>query len=110
VPPFSPANADSLTNFSLSINPRMLSSIAAELEIGKASMFLPHPQGGLTAYLSAKIPVSDDKVKAELPEFIGRLRAYRQGEAFNAWFRRQAEQAKLILPQRDEPSVSQGGQ
>jgi peptidyl-prolyl cis-trans isomerase D len=110
VPPFSPANADSLTNFSLSLNPRMLSSVASDLEIGGASSFIPHPQGGLIAYLSAKIPVSDEKVKAELPEFIGRLRAYRQNEAFNAWFRRQAEQAKLSMPQRGEPSVSQGGQ
>jgi len=105
VPPFSAANAESLTNLTVKINPRMIAGVAGDLEVGKASPFIPLADGGMVAFLSARIPVSAEKVKAELPEFMARLRAYRQGEAFNHWFRRQAELSQLTLPPRDQPDA-----
>lgn len=108
VPPFSAANAETLTNLSVRLNPRMISGIASDLEVGKASPFIPLAEGGIVAYLSARIPVSNEKVKAELPEFTARLRAYRQGEAFNHWFRRQAEVSQLNVPQRELPGAQPG--
>jgi hypothetical protein len=36
-----------------------------------------------------------------LPEFLGKLRQYRQNEAFNQWFRRAAEQARLVIPAKE---------
>ena len=109
VPPFSMANAESLTNLTVKINPRMIAGVAGDLEVGKASPFIPLADGGMVAFLSARIPAPDAKVKAELPEFMARLRAYRQGEAFNHWFRRQAELSQLSLPQRDVPNSPAGG-
>ncbi len=108
VPPFSAANAETLTNLSVRLNPRMISGIASDLEVGKASPFVPLAEGGIVAYLSARIPASDAKVKAEMPEFTARLRAYRQGEAFNHWFRRQAELSQLNVPQRELPGGQPG--
>jgi len=56
------------------------------------------PEGGFVVYLKARKPVEDAVVKRDLPEFMGRLRAYRQSEAFNQWFRKQAEVSKLYIP------------
>lgn len=103
VPPFAP-NTTSLTNLDTRINLRTLQQIAFDLKPGTASQFLPNP--GLIVYLRAKLPLDEAKVKAELPEFINRLRVYRQNEAFNQWFRKQAEQAKLFVPQ---PKDAAGG-
>jgi hypothetical protein len=47
-------------------------------------------------------------VKDKLPEFVGRLRFYRQNEAFNQWFRKEAERAKLVVPQRENVGAPTG--
>jgi hypothetical protein len=54
------------------------------------------------------LPVSDDKVKEELPEFLARLRLYRQNEAFSQWFRREAEQARVSAPPKDQNKATKG--
>jgi hypothetical protein len=41
-------------------------------------------------------------MKTELAEFTNRIRSYRQSEAFNQWFRKQVELAKLVIPQAEE--------
>jgi hypothetical protein len=103
VPPFSDST-ESLTNFDARINLRMLQNLSRDLEIGKATPFLPFSQeGGLVLYLKNRPKLDDAKVQAALPEFMAKLRVYRQNEAFNQWFRKQADQAKLALPKREEP-------
>ena len=37
----------------------------------------------------------------QLSEFIGTLRQIRQGDAFNNWFRREAEKDRPVFPQRE---------
>lgn len=103
VPPFSDTT-QTLTNLDSRINLRVLQNMSRELEVGTATPFLPFSQeGGLVLYLKGRPPLDDAKVKAALPEFMGQLRIYRQNEAFNQWFRKQAEQAKLAPPAREEP-------
>ncbi|MEY2409860.1 MAG: peptidyl-prolyl cis-trans isomerase [Verrucomicrobiota bacterium] len=105
VPRFSDIT-QSLTNFDSRINVSLLQRIIREMqiEVGKASGFIPFSQeGGLVLYLKDKPKFDDAKVQAALPEFIGQLRIYRQNESFNQWFRKQAEQAKLALPKRETP-------
>jgi parvulin-like peptidyl-prolyl isomerase len=80
------------------IDLRTLQNVAFKLKPGQASDFQATAEGGYVAHLKEKIPVSDLQVKAELPDFLTRLRAYRQNEAFNDWFRKEAEQARLTLP------------
>jgi len=105
--PFS-ASTSALTNLDERINFYMIQHLAASLKPGEASSFYPLPrqEGGIVLYLRAKLPVDESKVKAELPEFIGRLRMYRQNEDFNQWFNKQAELAKLVIPRKETPSIS----
>ncbi len=105
--PFSPSTS-SLTNLDERINFYMIQHLAVSLKPGEASSFYPLPrqEGGIVLYLRAKLPVDEAKVKAELPEFIGRLRMYRQNEDFNQWFNKQAELAKLFIPRKETPSFS----
>jgi hypothetical protein len=108
LPPFS-SSTESLTNIDERINYRQVQRLAEDLQPNKASAFTPMPpHGGLILYLRARLPVDEAKVKTELPGFTGRLRAYRQNEAFQQWFRKQAEQARLIMPVRetDKPAPS----
>ena len=59
-------------------------------------------EGGLELYVNARPKLDDAKVQAALPESMGQLRFYRQNEAFQQWFRKQAELTKLSMPQRSE--------
>jgi peptidyl-prolyl cis-trans isomerase D len=65
---------------------------------GKVSEFMPTRTGGFLVYVKRIVPVSDEKVKVELPEFTKTLRQSRQYEAFSDWFRRQIEAARIVLP------------
>jgi hypothetical protein len=93
-----------LTNIDPRINLRLLQSLANNTEIGQATAFLPaQPQseGGFILYAKARPPVDEAKMKTELPEFINQMRVYRQNEAFQQWFRKQVDQAKVAAPKRE---------
>jgi hypothetical protein len=103
VPPFSDVT-QSLTNFDARINVRLLQNLSREMEIGKATSYVPFSQeAGLVLYVKGRPKLDDAKVQAALPEFMGQLRIYRQNEAFQQWFRKQAELTKLSMPSRPEP-------
>jgi hypothetical protein len=101
VPEFT-ASTTTLTNLDTRINFRTLHNVASDLKKGQASSFIPTGDGGFVVYMSDRIPVTDDKLKQNLPEFLSRLRLYRQSEAFNQWFRKEAEQARLTIPQSEK--------
>ena len=103
VPPFSPSTK-SLTNIDERINLRLLQNFAGNLEVGQASAFIP--QAGIIIYVSGRPAIDEKKMATELDEFIGTLRQIRQGEAFNNWFRRQAEKDRLQLPPQRENAVT----
>jgi peptidyl-prolyl cis-trans isomerase D len=102
LPPFTPSMT-TLTNLDERIPLRVLQQQAQDLKPGQAGGYLPTPfgkvQGGFVMYLRERRPVDEARLKAELPEFLARLRSYRQNEAFNQWFRKQVEQHKLVIPQ-----------
>jgi hypothetical protein len=103
LPPFSAATRG-LTNLDSRINLRYIQSLAQDTEIGQASAFLPAQpasEGGFILYAKARPPVDETKLKAELPDFINQLKSYRQNEAFQQWFRKQVEQAKVAGRKRE---------
>ena len=102
VPEITPGTS-SLTNLDARINFRTLHGVAAELKKGEVSRFIPLLEGGLVVYMRDRQAVPEDKVKEELPDFLAKLRLYRQNEAFNEWFRKEVEQARVQLPQKDQP-------
>jgi hypothetical protein len=72
---------------------------------GKVSSFVPTRTGGFLVYVKKIDPVSDEKVKTELPEFMQSLRQNRQYEAFSEWFRKQMEGSHIVL-QGDKQRVA----
>ncbi|MFM1769138.1 MAG: hypothetical protein RJA22_1667 [Verrucomicrobiota bacterium] len=102
-PPLFSDTTQSLTNFDARINIRLLQNFSRDLAPGQATGFLPvlQQEGGFVLHVKARPPLEDAKVKAALPEFISQLRNYRQNEAFNQWFRKQAEVAKFSPPRRE---------
>jgi hypothetical protein len=106
LPPFSSQTQALPEAENVGVNPQMLKRLAMDVNPGHSSKFEPTAEGGLVYYVEKRLPVDEAKLKAELPEFLSRLRVYRQNEAFNAWFRKQAEQAKLQGPQHDTKTAS----
>jgi hypothetical protein len=74
-----------------------LKNVAFNLQVGKASPYLPTMEGGFILYLRTKLPVNETKMKGELAEFTAGMSAQRQNEAFGLWFRKQAEHADLPI-------------
>ncbi len=105
-PPFSPSTS-TLTNLDSRLNLRMLHQFASELKPGEVSRIVPSAEGAMLIYLRERKPADEAKMQAELPEFIRRLRIYRQNEAFNQWLRKQIEQAKVMPPQKETPTPGQ---
>jgi hypothetical protein len=97
LPPFS-ATTTTLTNLDERINLRRLQELGFELKPGQSSSFVTGPDGGWILYVRARLPFDEAKVKEELPKFVATLRQYRQGEAFNRWFSKQAEAAQVMPP------------
>lgn len=100
LPPIS-ARTESLTNLEERIDVRRLKSTMLSLEPGKVSTYMPNPpEGGFVVYVRGKLPIDEARLKAELPKFLAELRYQKQNEIFNQWFRKEVEQAKLPLPNR----------
>jgi parvulin-like peptidyl-prolyl isomerase len=75
-----------------------LVSVAFSTPPGKVSEFNPTRTGGFLVYVKNILPVSEDRVKSELPEFTKTLRQGRQYEAFSEWFRKQMDSTRISLP------------
>lgn len=103
IPPIS-AGTRSLTNVDARVSLRLLQSLALDMEVGKASQFVsaqPPTEGGFIVYAKSRPAIDDAKLKAELPAFVNQMRVYRQNEAFQQWFRKQVELAKVAGPKRE---------
>jgi hypothetical protein len=78
---------------------------------GKLSNFQMTSEGGLIVYVKAKLPLDEAKMNASLPAFMNAVRQNRQNEAFNDWFRREAERGLGDTPlarQQAPPALSPG--
>jgi len=75
-----------------------LKEIAFSTPPGKAANFQPTLEGGAIIYVKAKLPMDQAKMSADLPGFVESVRQSRQSEAFNEWFRRQAERGLQDTP------------
>ena len=115
LPPFSPATT-SVTNsadgkpLDQRINFYLVKHFAFSLKPGEASPFYPlsGQEGGILLYVRAQVPLDEAKMKSELPDYMGKLRMYRQNEDFNQWFSKQAELAKLTIPRKETPGMGPG--
>jgi hypothetical protein len=65
---------------------------------GKASEFVETDEGGFVVFVQSKLPVDESKLRADLPQYMGYVRRAREGEAFNDWFRREADRGLRDTP------------
>jgi SurA N-terminal domain len=75
-----------------------LKDIAFSTLPGKASGFHETNEGGVIVYVKAKIPLDQAKMKNELPTFTSNVRLSRSREAFDAWFRKEADKGLRDTP------------
>ena len=77
---------------------RLVKNAAFALSIGEISPFVQTRNGGFVLQLQARLPVPEARVQAELPAYLITLRRSRQTQAFDQWFLRQMELARVNLP------------
>jgi hypothetical protein len=83
----------------ISLNARGgLKEIAFSTPAGKASPFRPTPEGGMILFVKALLPLDEAKMKSDLPGFAAYVRQSRQREAFEAWYRKEAERGLRDTP------------
>ena len=98
-----------ITNFNLA-PVGLLQEAAFKLPPGKASEFVPLTYGGLVLYAKELLPLSETQMQAAMPRFLAALRQNGQSEAFNSWFRKQADTGLRDTPlNRATPPTISGG-
>jgi hypothetical protein len=83
--------------------------IAFSTPVGKLSSFTPTHEGGFAVYVRARLPIDEEKMKAQLPTFSKLVRQRREGEAFELWFSREASSALRDIPEFESQSQKPGG-
>jgi hypothetical protein len=101
LPPFSLSTQD-LPDIEGRVSLNQVKQLAFSTPVGKPSNFQPTPDGGLILFVKTKLPLDQARMSAELPAFVNRLRMSRENEAFNEWFRKEAERGL-----RDTPALRQ---
>jgi peptidyl-prolyl cis-trans isomerase D len=107
LPPFS-ISTQSLPEVEQRMSLFQFKQIAFSTKPGEVSDFIPTRDGGVTVYVQEKLPIDETRMQAELPEFLQRVRQARQNEAFNDWFRREAEQGLRDTPLARPPPQMTG--
>jgi len=97
LPPFA-ISTRSVPDIEDLVSLNQLKQIAFSTAPGKVSTFQPTPEGGLILYVKNKLPVDNTKVQTELPGFVATLRRARQQEAFEDWFRKEADKGLRDTP------------
>ncbi len=85
----------------------MLKQAAFGTEVGKASM-APMEDGAMVLYVKNKLPVDQVKMQQDLPAFMVAVRQRRQQEAFDDWFRREAQKGLIDTPVFRQPPPELG--
>jgi hypothetical protein len=114
LPAFS-LSTQSLTNLEGLVTMNMLKQAAFGTQVGKVSLAPMEDSvptrgegGALVLYVKNKLPVDQAKRQEELPAFMGAVRQKRQQEAFDDWFRREAQKALVDTPVFRQPPPELG--
>ncbi|MBI5383739.1 MAG: SurA N-terminal domain-containing protein [Verrucomicrobia bacterium] len=86
-----------------------LKNVAFSLQPGKASPYIPSLNGGYIIYLRTKLPIVEEKMRADLKEYAASMRMQRQNEAFGLWFRKQTERVDLPLTRQQQQAKAAAG-
>ena len=110
LPPFSLSTRE-LPALEDHVKINQLQELAFRTPPGKISDFEETREGGIILYVKARLPLDETKMRTELPAFVNYVRQRRQEEAFEAWFRKEAERGlrETPLARPQQPSVRPPG-
>lgn len=80
----------------------LVKQLALEAEPGKPTGFQATGDGGIILFVKERLPIDEKKMNEEMPMFLSYVRRARSEEAFQAWFRKEAEKGLLDTPLAQE--------
>lgn len=77
--------------------------------VGQASGFVGSSEGGFVVFVRERLPIELAKLTADMPAFLESVRRTRQQEAYNDWFRREADRGMRDTPifRQQQPQAGQ---
>jgi hypothetical protein len=97
LPPFS-LSTQHLPEVEDRVSLTQLKQAAFGTQPGKLSPPMQAVDGFFVLYVKNKLPLDQEKMKADLPAFVNNVRRERQQEAFDEWLRREVERGLLDTP------------
>jgi hypothetical protein len=97
MPPFSLSTRE-LAQVEERIPLNQFKQIVFTAPLGKVSPFQMTADGGVIVYVKSRLPLDEAKMNTSLPAFANYVRQSRQNEAFNEWFRKEAEKGLRDTP------------
>jgi hypothetical protein len=98
LPPPLSLSTRSLPDIESHVNLNLFKQAAYTTPPGKLSSFMPSSDGGFLVFVQSKLPLDETKLKADMPAFTRSLQQVRRNEAFNEWFRHEAERGLRDTP------------
>ena len=102
LPPILRESTEEMANLPPMVDAGALRSAVMELKQGEVSTYTPTRDGGFIAYVESISPPSAEEMTAELPEFAEAYRRRNSVEAFNDWFSKEMQVARLTLAGDEE--------
>lgn len=99
---------ESITNLPPMVDAGALRSATSDLKPGQLSTFVPTGDGGFVAMMEKTIAPDDAEIKEELPKFLQDYRRRTSVQAFNNWFAKEQQLARLaIAGEKDDDAAAQ---
>jgi len=105
--PFS-RSSRALTNLPPQVPVGLLQEAAFKVPAGKLSNWVPINGGGFMIFIKELLPLDETKMAEEMPKVLTQIRQSSQNEAFQSWFRKQAETGFRNTPLNRPPTPSVG--
>ncbi|HON06505.1 MAG TPA: peptidylprolyl isomerase [Verrucomicrobiota bacterium] len=99
LPPISRSTKE-LEKVQIPVSLMEIKRVAFELEQGQVSQFIPTRDGGMIVYLRSVLPIDEQKLQRELPQFLAGIRQTRLYEAADLWLQKQRQAMQMVIPEK----------
>jgi SurA N-terminal domain len=97
LPPFSLRTQD-MPELEGHATANQLMEVALVTPPGTASPFMPTEDGGFILYVQSKLPVDEEKMAEDMPQFMAGFRQARENQAYSDWRQHEANRELLDTP------------
>jgi parvulin-like peptidyl-prolyl isomerase len=98
---------EAITNLPPVVDSGALRSAAADLKPGQLSSFVPTGNGGFIVLLEKTVPPGEEEIKEELPNFLVEYRRRNSVQAFNDWFSKEMQLARVTIAGEKDDAMTQ---